>query len=418
MKTPNSGMQRPSPSRLLLIIIVVAVVLRIVTALLLGDRIEVLPGIHDQLSYDALAQSLLAGKGYQFESGWYPFTPPHTPTAHWSFAYPAYLAAVYAIAGYHPLLARVIQAILAGILMPWLLYRLGSRLFERRVGLAAAALSAVYGYLIYHNAALMTETFYILAILVSFDVAYEMVESGGMHRWWLLGIFIGLAVLLRQAFLFFVPFLLGWLFLTIHRKSSVGRLALVAGVVALCILPWTLRNAIHYRAFLLLNSNSGYALYTSNHPDQGVIWRPDYTAPIPADLVGLNEAQLDRELSARGMRFVLANSWRYSRLTLSRIPYHFRFWPTPDSGMISNLVRMGSFGIYLPFIVAGLVLSRRDWRRLLPFYLFAVVTVGIHVLTWPGPRYRFPVDAMMMLFAGLAVLRLAERLHLRIPAYE
>ena len=60
--------------RLLLLILVAAVLIRIPVALLMGDQITVLPGIQDQVSYDALARSLLDGRGYSFTKNWYPFT--------------------------------------------------------------------------------------------------------------------------------------------------------------------------------------------------------------------------------------------------------------------------------------------------------------------------------------------------------
>ena len=201
----------PKPIRSCLIaILLLSVLLRIGAALYLGDSVEVLPGIHDQLSYDALAQSILAGKGYQFDAAWYPFTPANTPTSHWSFLYPAYLAAVYGVFGYHPLAARLIQAVMAGALMPWLTYRLGARFFDQRAALFGAAATAFYGYFIYHSAALMTETFYVIAILAVFNLTYDMVESCDLRWWWLVGTLMAAAVLLRQEFLFFVPVMLAW----------------------------------------------------------------------------------------------------------------------------------------------------------------------------------------------------------------
>jgi hypothetical protein len=60
--------------RLLILILVVAVLIRIPVAIYMGDRVTVLPGIQDQVSYDALARSLLDGRGYSFTENWYPFT--------------------------------------------------------------------------------------------------------------------------------------------------------------------------------------------------------------------------------------------------------------------------------------------------------------------------------------------------------
>src|SRR4030095_2718222 len=103
---------RASNKQLLTLILVAAVLIRIPIAVLMGDQITVLPGIQDQVSYDALARSLLDGRGYSFTEKWYPFTPANTPTSHWSFLYPLYLAGIYGLTGYHPLVARLLQGLI------------------------------------------------------------------------------------------------------------------------------------------------------------------------------------------------------------------------------------------------------------------------------------------------------------------
>ena len=57
-----------SPAFILGLILALSVLLRMAAALYFGDRIVEQPGIHDQVSYDALARSLLVGKGYQFDA--------------------------------------------------------------------------------------------------------------------------------------------------------------------------------------------------------------------------------------------------------------------------------------------------------------------------------------------------------------
>src|SRR5688572_4803112 len=113
--------------QLLILILVAAVLIRIPVALLMGDQVTELPGIQDQVSYDALARSLLDGQGYSFTKNWYPFTPPNTPTAHWSFLYPLYLAGTYAITGYHPLAARLLQGVVGARRCCFLFSKLGAR---------------------------------------------------------------------------------------------------------------------------------------------------------------------------------------------------------------------------------------------------------------------------------------------------
>ncbi len=397
--------------RLLILILVVAVLLRIVVALSMGDKVTVLPGIQDQVSYDALARSLLDGRGYSFTKNWYPFTPANTPTAHWSFVYPLYLAGIYALTGYHPLAARLVQSIVGGALICFLIYKIGRRVVNEDTGLAAAGLAAVYGYFIYYNAALMTETFSIVSVLLALHLGLEIKEQPTLRRWLALGLTLGLATLLRQTILVFVPFLLLWLFWEL-RKANVRLwyFAVPVVVMVLLIAPWTIRNYVVFQHFLPINSNAGYALYASNHPHLGTQWsNENIVVPVPEELSGQNEAQLNDALSQKAVEFMLADPQRYLLLTMNKTLEFFKFWPSRDSGLISNLNRVLSFGLYLPFMVVGLYLSFSRWRNSLLLYLFIIIHTAIHLLSWPAPRYRLPVDAVLMVFAGTALLELARR---------
>jgi len=402
-----------------------AVALRVATAIYLGDTVEGAQQLRafDQHSYNALAQSLLAGRGFSFPTDWYPgFTPANTPTAHWSFLYPVYLAAVYAVSGVHPLAARLIQAVIVGILETWLVYRLGRALFSETVGLAAAGLSAVYLYFIFYDATLMTEPFFICAVLAMLllglrlsglarDLAPAEEGSAGFlaanRAWALLGLTAGLAALLRQTVLFWLPVELAWIAVGRRggwRRWVVGSLVTLV-VAGLFVLPWTARNYAIYHAFLPLNSNAGYALYSANHPDHGTHFDQDYAAPLPEDLMGkgLNEAQWNTELTRRGFEFIVQDPQRYFLLTLSKAAVQFNFWFSKESSLSANLLRVLSFGLYLPFFIAGLILSWRERRRASLIYLFVITISMLHILTWAGIRYRLPVDAALMPFAALAL---------------
>ena len=207
-----------------------AVALRVSAALYHGNSVTVLPGIHDQISYHALAQRVIDGFGFSFAEMHWPLTHPGEPTAHWSFLYTIYLSMIYTMTGVTPLVARLLQALMAGVLHPWLAYRLGRRIFGPTTGLWTAAIVSLYLYFIYYAGALMTETFYILGILWCLDITLHIGHSetgGNAHRWLTLGLAMGITLLLRQVFVLFVPFLFLWLFwqIALRRKihAQIGK---------------------------------------------------------------------------------------------------------------------------------------------------------------------------------------------------
>lgn len=406
--------------RWLVLVLLLAALVRIPVALWMGDRVEVLPGIHDQVSYEALAHRLLAGAGYSFAENWYPFTPAHTPTAHWSFLYPLYLAGLYGVVGPHPIVARLVQTVLGGAVLCLMVYCIGRRVANERAALWASALAAVYIYFIYYNAALMTETFFMVSVLLSLWLSLQLRDRPTLSRWVLLGCTLGVAILLRQTMLFFVPIILLYLFIELYmvadprRRVPLWHFALPAIIVALFIMPWTIRNYAVYEHLLPLNSNAGYALYASNHPSLGTTWDNDKAVvPVPPELQGMNEAQLNSELTQRAIEFVTSDLRRYALLTLNKSLEYFKFWPSPESSGISNVARVFSFGVCLPLMLMGLILSFGRWRQFLPLYLFMFMHTGIYLLSWPAPRYRLPVDAVLLICAGMAIVALQDWLSVR-----
>jgi hypothetical protein len=190
-----------------------------------------------------------------------------------------------------------------------------------------------------------------------------------------------------------------------------------AGVVIVgCVLPFTVRNYVVYGDFLLLNSNAGYAMYSAQHPMHGTSFQEYAAAPLPDDLAGkgLNEAQWDKELIRRGIGFVLADPGRYLRLSLSRVPDYFEFWPTADSSRLFNAGRVLSIGIFMPLMLGGiyLTLARKSaiFNRKSAIFLVAFMAFYsvLHIFTWAMSRYRLPVDAVALPFASLAIVALGS----------
>jgi 4-amino-4-deoxy-L-arabinose transferase-like glycosyltransferase len=315
---------------------------------------------------------------------------------------------VYAVCGHHPLVARLVQ-VLGSTLNIWLTLQLTRTLFGQRAGFAAAALHAAYAYFIFFNAALMTQSFYMLALLAALVLALRLRTRPVRGEWLLLGLALGAGTLLRQTLLLFSPILLGWIVWASRRRPRASDLVLTVGTLIVLIVPWT---AYNYRTFgdvLLLNSNGGFWLYSSNHPSQGTHFDPNYAAPLPDHLRGLAEPAVDRALYREAIGFIVADPIRFLQLTLSRIPQYFWLLPSTRSSWISNLARLCSFTLYLPLMLWGLVVSRQRWRLCVPLYLYVAFDTALHLTSWAAPRYRLPSDAIMMVFAGAAVVDLAQR---------
>jgi 4-amino-4-deoxy-L-arabinose transferase-like glycosyltransferase len=430
--------------RWLVFILGISVLLRLAAAFYLGDEIEVLPGTFDQISYHNLALRVMDGHGFTFDQPWWPGTPAGEPTAHWSYLYTLYLVSVYTLFSSSPLVARLIQAVLVGVLHPLVVFLIARRVFNPTVSLAAAGLTAIYIYFIYYSGALMTESFYITLVLASLYLAVVLSEklrvnallgerlslstkSGSILKTALiavgLGICLGLAVLLRQVILLFTPLLFLWMWWSARRHHT-WAILLSGLVLAAMIVPVSLFNYSRFDRFVLVNTNAGFAFYWANHPVYGSYFEPilpsgEYFRLLPEDLIHLNEAAKDQELLWRGMDFIVEDPVRYLFLSLSRIPAFFMFWPSSESTLISNVSRVASFGLMLPLMLYGFVailINRKFWTDgrlkspVMLIYLFIAFYTLIHLLSWALIRYRLPVDAVLLVFAGWAAVDIYSRL--------
>jgi hypothetical protein len=293
----------------------------------------------------------------------------------------------------------------------------------------------------------MTETFYIIAIMFTLDLAGQLGQASNKTQnsklktqnskfnlqWVFLGLALAMTVLLRQVFLLFIPILFLWLLWRSYRYQArsvwvmTGILTGATLILLLSIAPWTYRNYQAFGQFVLLNTNAGFAFYWGNHPIHGYNFisilpagGPSYQDLIPAELRHLNEAELDRALLKLSLTNITEDPVRYLMLSLSRIKDYFKFWPSADSSLISNLSRLFSFAFFLPLMLYGLLYSFRRSLSIenLILYLFIASYTAIHLLSWALIRYRLPVDAVLLIFASVAILDVQAKLTRRYPKMQ
>jgi hypothetical protein len=246
-----------------------------------------------------------------------------------------------------------------------------------------------------------------------------------------LGLAAAFTLLMRQViagFLIVLAIWLMWIAWRHHGLRMLSRLSLVSVVVvAVLISPFVIRNYRVFGQLAMPNTNVGINFFWANHPIYGTRFEAvlspahgvSYQELIPPELRNLKEPTLDRALLARGLQFIRDDPGRYLLLSLSRVPIYFQFWPTRDSTLLSNAARLLSFGLFLPFMVYGMVIAIAGLRRGRdpvravhePPLLLAFVAVYsfIHLASWANVRYRLPVDAVLIIFAAKGIDNLYHR---------
>jgi len=162
--------------------------------------------------------------------------------------YPLFLAAIYGASGHATdgrprYLLDAIQILIACSTIV-AIFLIGKQLFNDEVGLIAALLMAAYPPAMVATNLWLTETLATAILVWYIYVTLRAYDRDGVRLWVLSGALLGLAVLIRPAFLpiAVAPFAIRFLW---GRREHVFKLAAVSALAfALTLMPWMIRNMI------------------------------------------------------------------------------------------------------------------------------------------------------------------------------
>jgi len=194
--------------------------------------------------------------------------------------YPFFLAAMIKVFGDSAAAVVIILQIIASALACPLLVELGEFFFRRRAALLGGFFLAFYPHAAYYAKNIQPQTFSILVLLGIVYLTAGISVAGVTRRRILgLGVLYGIAALLETTLCAFFPVSL-WVVWR-HRgnetvRSGVVNMALLAGMAALVIAPWSVRNAVVFRSLIPVRCDFGLLLYLGNAEfSTGSLWTED-----------------------------------------------------------------------------------------------------------------------------------------------
>lgn len=387
--------------RHLLAVGVVALTVRLAYVLAVGP---VVPFISDGQNYHLLGRVIAEGRGYIAPIDW--FLRHHVrPTAEFGPVHPTVLA-VASLLGVTSVLGQQVALAVIGSVTPVLTAVLAHRVTDdRRLAMTAGLVAAAHPMLFGSDGALMSETVYTLLGLVALLCLLR-------GRAVTAGVAIGLAVLTRGDGLLLLPLVAVPLLWRQWR-----RLALVAGVAALVVMPWIVRNAARFDGRLVLTNNMGSLVSGSNCPEAYAGERLgswDFRCAYRADLPGEDEAENAAVLRAQGLRYAREHAGRLPVVVPARIGRAWgvfhpfgqaraeeadgRVFATQAAGVVLDWV-------LLPLFVVGVVALR---RRAVPLVaLVAMVTVVV-AMSYGNSRFREIGEPALIIGAVAGAFRLGR----------
>jgi 4-amino-4-deoxy-L-arabinose transferase-like glycosyltransferase len=385
--------------------------------------------LEDASNYDRLARGLATGHGWTMGNSAY--RPP---------GYPFFLGAVYKVVGvpakssYKHIAGtfggwtdpRLVEACLAAVTVG-LIALLAYQVVGHRAALVSLAIGAVYLPLIVVGVSLMTESLLVPLTLAATNCAVYAREAERRTRWIVLaGLFAGLSALTRGNGIV-VGVGLAFVVWTVKPRRSLPSLAapaLLLAVMALTIMPWTIRNAIAQHAFIPVTTELGATLsgtYNSYAAKHDYAWEaghlyPDYRST--RNNHKLTEVQRNSRLTGFVLSYIgrhpaavpEAMFWNTVRLLDLAGRRRSRETAHVDVSATANVADLSVYSFWVVGLLALAGVFTKAVRRvprslwLVPFLIWlseAPITTGT-------PRFRAALDPWFILLAASGLLALAR----------
>ena len=430
------------------VVVLAAGIVRVTAGLACLPRYE-----SDPDAYRAIAETVAT-------TGVYGLTDPQgrgQPTAFRPPLYP-WLLSWLTVDGRLPSVAVAILHGILGAITAGCTYLAARRMLETTSpsvpALIAAALVTVDPILVGQSTWVMTET--MAAALASLIILCGgWCKSGlGVRGGWLVGLTMSLAFLCRPTFVVWTAVWCGMMLVAAwrspsraanrpptadDRSSRLWPAVIVAGMVAITIGLWTIRNARQLGHPIWATTHGGYTLLLGNNPffydylrngSVAVAWDPGpffvayshrYDSdPTTASFWETRWDGLARELPRVSEHEDDQVSYRAARATIAREPAMFlwscvirfgRLWtPLPHHTQDRSWLSVAAIGTYYSlFYVAVLAGCLRLGRPLLgprwwPVWALAVALSLVHTVYWSNLRMRAPIIPGLAIVASAAFL--------------
>jgi 4-amino-4-deoxy-L-arabinose transferase-like glycosyltransferase len=349
-------------------------------------------------------------------------------------AYPAYLAWWYLIlpADSAVMAARLGQAVM-DVVTCGLVFDLGRRVFDERVGLLAALVMAVDLRFITQTGAINTETLFILLLVAGVWLFVTTSSSASASRLILANVVLLLAAFTRAIALLLLPLFNALLMFPKPTKKQLKVLAAVAAILTVFVGGWGLRVYLLEGRFVFVSTGLESNFWMGSRSDgqwHGILAFDEERKELQSRYGGRDAYVEDalRTIAADPAAYVrllfkkvtaaylqphgtvtfpgeslkeMAVSVLRGQMTLGQLINGTAFWPKLYIYILHFAGLVGG--------LAGLWLSRRNWPAVLPLVIPIVYLTAVYTFLTIIPRYIFPAMPFYTILASYAAIKLAAR---------
>ncbi len=334
------------------------------------------------------------------------------------------LGLLFALFGASLWVSRIF-GIAVGLASIFFTYLIGQKMFNKKVGLTAALIHALFPLMLYFEAELLLDPLFTLLLQVAIYHTLKWYEERSTKLIFLAGVWFGLASITRPTALVFLPLLIvvGAFLLKNRRQLVKQSTALLIGAI-LFILPIFIRNIVIANDPVLIASQGGINFYIGNHAEAdgvsaimpeplGYNWRIQDITYLAEQDAGrtLKASEVSRYWFKRAWYWISHHPKNFITLYLKKLYRNFsdrEISNNRDLGSFFRLIPLLaynplSFGIVFIFAVLGIILT---WHS--PLTRLLVLMMGTYILVTSlfffSSRFRLPMLPFYFVFASAGLL--------------
>ncbi len=328
------------------------------------------------------------------------------------------LAFLYKLFGISLWVGRIF-GVLIGISSVFFTYLIGTKIFDKKIGLTAAFIHAIYPIIIYFESELLLDPLFMLLLQISIYQFIIWVDTKSNRNGFLTGLFIGLASITRPTSLVIIPLLIIFYLYRNGFKKYSSLLLYLSGI--LLIIGFTFfRNLSVANDPVFIASQGGINFYIGNNEIADGL-----SAKLPEPL-GNNwrinaitnkaELEMDKDLLPgevssfwfqQGLTWIINNPYNALKLYIKKILFYISNQETSNNRDLKYFFNKHPllniytipFGVLFIFFCIGLFISPKP---VYSNYLLILIIFLIYIssLFFYTSRFRLPLLPFFIIIAS------------------
>ncbi len=237
---------------------------------------------------------------------------------------------------------------------------------------------------------------------------------------------IGIGVLTRPTFIFFLPVYFLYIGLSSKRFKYAFKVILTVALYSiLVILPWTIRNYQIHKRWIFITTNTPEYFWRGNNPvATGTALtkdKQDILAKAPKEfrdkLLSMSEMQQYDFFLKTTLGHIKTDPAFFIKMCFKKLFYFW--WFTPTIGILYPNSWAFVYKIYYSFIfiffVTGFIVSLTKLKeakraQALSLFIFCFLTSLLHSVYYIETRHRFSIEALIIIFSSYGFVLACEKL--------